>query len=296
MPKTIQQVREHIEKARIVESMTSTEALERKRKFQDDMAEISRNRDLSDIGRENAVSKLKLQHGVEFLQDAYQLKQIYMAELRKAREGADAIVYAKPRKPDPVKLERFEDELKALKTTLMLTGRADDAKRKVEEFVTKYVKSPDDRYLALKVREDFAQIAAPILETAGVDKAKVRVQLSEIFEGLEQRTLSEEVQEAVQIIGLADSMIERNSLFPSLVTESMTTTLGREYAGFLNTPEVFFEDKEALKPEDYVHPEDTPQAKAARALEERREQENREFAERWRSLNQRIEEFRRGGE
>ncbi|MBW5466275.1 hypothetical protein GPJ61_00105 [Brevibacillus formosus] len=296
MAKTIEQIRTHIDKARVAESLTTSEALERKRKVQAEINEIMRNRDLSDIGRASAIDKLKQQQGVEFLQDAYQLKQIYTAELRKAKDGADAIIYAKPRKPDPVKLERFEDELKALKTTLMLTNRADSAKQKVQDFIAKHVKSPDDRYLALKVREEFAQIAAPILETAGPDQAKVRAQLGDMFEGLERSTLSEEVQEAKQIFELADAMIARNSLFSGLVIESMTETLGREYAGFLNTPEVFFEDKEDLKPEDYVHPEDTPQAKAARALEERREQENREFAERWRSLNQRIEEFRRGGE
>lgn len=294
MAKTIQKVREHIDKARIAESITTSEALERKRKVQAEMSEIMRNRDLSEIGRSNAVSTLKQKHGIEFLQDAYQLKQIYMAELRKAKEGADAIVYAKPKKPNAVMLERFEDELKALKTELMLTTRADMAKQKVEAFIHKHVKTADDRFFAFRVRDEFQTIAAPILETAGTESAKYRAILGEMFERLDQISLSDEAKEARQILDLADAMMERGTLFSGLVIESMTDTLGGEYAKYLNKPEEFFEDKPELKPENYTHPEDTPQARAARAAEEQREKEQREFAESWRSISQKIEEFRNG--
>lgn len=292
MAKTIQKVREHIDKARIAESITTSEALERKRKVQAEMSEIMRNRDLSEIGRANAVSTLKQKHGIEFLQDAYQLKQIYMAELRKAKEGADSIVYAKPKKPNAVMLERFEDELKALKTELMLTTRADTAKQKVEAFIHKHVKTADDRFFAFRVRDEFQTIATPILETAGIESAKYRSILGEMFERLDQISLTDDAREARQILDLADSMMERGTLYSGLVIESMTDTLGGEYASYLNKPEVFFEDKPELKPEDYVHPEDTPQARAARAAEERREKEQREFAESWRSLNAKIDQWR----
>lgn len=296
MAKTIQQIREHIDKARLAESLTTSEALERKRKVQAEMGEIMRNRDLSEIGRANAVSTLKQKHGIEFLQDAYKLKQIYMAELKKAREGADAIVYAKAKKPDAVKIERFEEELKALKTELMLTTRAETAKQKVEAFIQKHAKTADDRYFALRVRDGFQQIAAPILESAGTESAKYRAILGEMFERLDQASLSDDAREARQILDLADAMMERGTLFSGLVVESMTETLGREYASFLNNPEKFFADKPELKPEDYVHPEDTPQAKVARAAEEQREKEQREFAERWRSITRSIEQLRAGSQ
>ncbi|QQE73156.1 hypothetical protein KDJ56_14630 [Brevibacillus composti] len=296
MAKTIQQIRSHIDKARIAESLTASEALERKRKVQAEMGEIMRNRELSEIGRTKAVAALKQKHGIEFLQDAYKLKQVYMEELRKAKEGADAIVYAKAKKPDAVKLERFEDELKALKTELMLTSRAETAKQKVEAFIQKHVKSADDRYFAFRVRDEFQQIASPILESAGTESAKYRAILGDMFERLDQISLSDDAREARQILDLADSMIERGSLFSGLVVESMTETLGREYASYLNKPEEFFADKPDLKPDDYVHPEDTPQAKAARAAEEQREKEQREFAERWRSMTRTIEQLRAGSQ
>lgn len=296
MGKTIEQIKKHIDNARVAESLTTSEALERKRKVQAEMSEIMRNRDLSDVGRANAVNRLKQKHGIEFLQDAYKLKQIYMAELKKAKEGAEAIVYAKAKKPDAVKIERFEDELKALKTELMLTTRADTAKQKVNAFIQKHVKAADDRYFAFRVRDDFQQIAAPILESAGTESAKYRAILGEMFERLDQISLSDDAREARQILDLAGGMMERGSLFSGLVIESMTDTLGREYASYLNKPEEFFADKPELKPEDYVHPEDTPQAKAARAAEEEREKDQREFAERWRSISRTIEQMKAGSQ
>jgi len=267
MAKTIEQIRKYLDKARQVEAYTNTLALEYKRKVEEETRKIEDNPDLSGEGKYKAKNAMKQRLGIELLQDAYRLKQLYRAELTKARQAADEIVYKKPSAPDKTRLERFSDELKALKTELMLTSRGDTAQQKLKAFIDKHINGPQDRFFANMLREEFQELAAPILEISGENREKLRGQLRELFERLDSSTLTDEARSARGVLDLTTSMLERDKIFSLIASDSMSAAVGPEFSRFLNEPEKFFEDKPELRPEDYVDPE-MEKEKAEKARDE----------------------------
>lgn len=257
MGKSIEQVRQYFERARSMMELATKKAVERKRALQEEIRQVKADERLSGKGREEKIAEIKVKHGIEMLQEAYLLKQMYQAELRKARDGADAIVYAKPKKPDSVKLERFEDALKALKTELMLTTRTQDAKQKLDAFINQHIKGPEDRFFALRLRDEFQAIAESVLGAARTNREDVeslRARLREVYEALDTQTLSEAELEARQILEAAESSMDR-SVYTQMVKDGMAEMLGRGVTKHLDNPEKFFEEHPEFKPADYVDPE-----------------------------------------
>lgn len=256
----IEKVRQHFQKAREIE-FDSTRFY---REFQDsvrqEIAEIRQDRDLSEQGKFRKTEELKKKRGLEFLQKAHVRKQEYLAELAKAQKEADAVVFAALKKPDQTKLERFEKDLRALRTELLLTHRADLAFRKLDEFV----KRIDDAYLADMVREQFQDLAMPIISVAGGgEAAKYRLQLAQTFDKLKSDFEPEAVKEARQILEMSKSSSESARLFNPIVEEKAVELFGREHGLFVNRTDEYFAKNEHEKPADYVDPEAVAKSKTS---------------------------------
>ncbi|MFD2615726.1 hypothetical protein, partial [Paenibacillus gansuensis] len=186
-------------------------------------------------------------------QKTHTRKQEMLANIRKAIKEADAVVYAAATKPDATKLSRFEAELRDLKTQLMLTTSAQSGFAKLNGFIQRL----DDPYLANLVREQYADIAMPIVSLAGgADSAKYRLQLSQAYDGLKSKFETDEVREAREILETAKSIEEDPKLYPpGIVQEAATIAFGREQSVFMNNTDAYFERNPGERPADYVDPE-----------------------------------------
>jgi hypothetical protein len=252
---TIQKIKSYIDNARNYEQASNGVALKYHQDFHILKRQIEQNTDLSQEGQSKAVEAARKEMGLKLMKDAYTTKQLYLNELKKAQRLADSTAYKKPKVVDPVKLERFTNDLNALKTEVMLTGRVQTAQAKIQALVDRYIKSPDDRQLAEILRGEFAELSSHILNVAGQDREKVRMQLAETFDRLESDFTPQEVKDARNLLDLTNRMIERGKVFSLTATQSMTATFGREVGDNLNTPEKYFETRPEEKPADPVDPE-----------------------------------------
>jgi hypothetical protein len=246
----IEKARQHYQKAREIEFDSTRFFREFQDKVRQEIADIRLDRDLSEQGKFRKTEELKKKRGLEFLQKAHVRKKEYLAELAKAQKEADAIVFAALKKPDATKLERFEKDLRALKTELLLTHRADLAFRKLDEFV----KRIDDAYLADMVREQFQDLAMPIIAVAGGEAAKYRLQLAQTFDKLKGDFESEAVKEARQILETSKTLTEHARLFDPIVEQKAVELFGHEHGQFVNRTDEYFTKNEHEKPADYVDP------------------------------------------
>lgn len=266
------QARKHMEKAReITHGSTEVYRLFHD-KVREELDQINRNRDLSAEGRMKRKRELTEKKAVEFLQQSHTQKQRYLAEVKKARRLADEVVYSAVKKPDQTMLDRFEADLRSLKTELMFVPNQRTAYEKLADFVRKI----DDPYLAGRVRDEYAEISEKIMGAPGDIGAQlggdggavslpIKHVLGDLYGRLKSDYESEEVREARQVLEAAEAHLADPRVYIPLVERTATELLGREYGSYINSTDKFFEDKPELKPADYVDQEEEAARKAAEA-------------------------------
>lgn len=246
----LQSAKGYIQKARDIQSNGAKFMLDYKQKHTAAVGEIESNRHLSEEGRRAAKDDVRKKLGVEFLQKSHTLKQEYLANLRKAAAAADAVVFAAVKKPDDESLRRFQADLRALKTGVMLSPNADRSYERLAAFVADI----NDAYLANIVRDEFSDIAAGIVSSA--EGARLKPQLARMFDGLKSNHESDEIVEARGILEAAKEAEARPQLYTGgIVSDAAISTFGREYGAFIDNTDAYFERNVDDKPADYVDPE-----------------------------------------
>ncbi|MCU6709781.1 hypothetical protein M6D81_13875 [Paenibacillus sp. J5C_2022] len=250
---TILKAKEFMQKAHEITGDSAGQLLSIKKQFEERNRAIEDDRRLSTEGRVEAKAALKKEVGISILQNSHTRMQEYKSHLSKAAKYADAIVYAKPPKPDAVKLERFEGELRRLKTELQIATRADAAYKKLTEFVEKL----DDPYIANIVSDQFGEMAATIIGAPGSD-GHTRQNLSQTFGTLQTKFETDDVRQARTIMESAQSMLEQPEVYTGpIITDAVDNMAGPEYTRYLNRTDEFFviEGNEGHRPEDYKEEE-----------------------------------------
>jgi hypothetical protein len=246
---TIAKAKEYMQKAHDVVNGSSKSILDFKKLYAEEEARINNDKRLSPEGKQAAIADLKAQFGVALVCTAHTRKQEFVSHLTRAAKLADTIVYAKPKQPNAVKLERFEDEFKRLRTELQIAPRADFAYRKLTEFVSKI----DDAYIASLVSDRFGDVATSIISAPGSD-ASMRNQLTRTFGELQSKFETDELREARTIMESATAMAEQPRLYSGeIIAGAVNTLAGAEYMRYLDDTEAFFqiEGNESHRPEDY---------------------------------------------
>lgn len=267
------QARQHLITAHEIAHSSSTYILQLKQKLTEELVKIGHDPRLTAVGKQEEVAAIKKKFGIEFLQGSHTRKQKYLAEVRKAYKLADEAVYATVKKPDATKLERFESELRSLKTELLFAPNQRTAYEKLTEFVRKI----DDPYLAGRVRDEYAEISEKIMSAPGEGSVRregdggavplpIKHVLGELYGRLKSDYESDEVREARQILEAARAMEEDPKIYASpIVRDAVTQSLGTEYARYMDDTYAYFADKPDLKPADYVDEEEEAARKAAEA-------------------------------
>jgi hypothetical protein len=250
MTKKLKSAKTFYEEARGVTELTATVIREFQKEIQEKSKKIQSDKHLSTSGKLAKLDEMKREHGIEILKAAHVMKQKYHSKLEKARKAADAKIHASLTKPDEETVSRFTKSFNQFKVELMLTPRADAAKKKVIEFMSG-IKDP---WIANQVREEFAEVAGHVLSAAGPERAKYQTELAQLFDKLESDHLTPEIQEAREILNYAERGLEYGSVFSGpLYTEAVKGMVGKEFADHLNTPELFFEKEEnATHKPDFV--------------------------------------------
>ncbi|MCM3272959.1 hypothetical protein [Paenibacillus elgii] len=276
----IVKAREYFEKARAISGGTDRFMLEAKKKLTAEISAIDMDQRLSEAGKREATAETRKKHAIEFLQKSHTMKQEYVTNLKKAVKEADTVIYAAVPKPDATKLQRFEAELREFKTQLMLTPRADRGYAMLTQFIGRL----DDPYMAGIVREQFADLAQPILSAAGGDADRYRLRMAQSYEKLKSDFEAPEVKEARQIFESAQAMVENPRIYSvGIVSDAATEAFGREYGQYINNTDRFFEANKELKPADYVDPEEAKKSTAIKSDDE-------EWKTSYRALRQSVEE------
>ncbi|GGG15771.1 hypothetical protein [Paenibacillus aceti] len=258
-----QKAKASLKRAREIEQSSSSMMLEYKRKLADELAKIDADRRFTAEGKEEAKAEIKQKYAIEFLKKSHTMKQEYVANVKKSIREAEKVIYTPPKKPDAVRLGRFEDTFKSLKTELMFIM----SKRAAFEKLRGFTEGLDDPYLANRVREDFAEIASKILSAPGDDniskgvgageiKVSARAELGELYEGLLKPYQSEDFRGANEIIEVAKMIDEDPRIHRSpIVNNAAKEAFGSEYARYINDTESFFAAHPEHMPEPFVDEE-----------------------------------------
>lgn len=277
---SIEKARIYLQKAREIKAGSISFLKPHIEETRQELAALKGNEDLTEKGKTKKAAQIRSQRGIQLLKEIHTRKEEYTAYLQKAIKYADRRVYKPLPKPDATKLERFEADLRTLKTQLALSPHTGRAYEKLEAFVRKI----DEPYMANIVRDDFDNIAGSLISS---DDMGTKVKLSGMFEGLKTNFEDPEVTEARDILESATEAAEKPVLFnrglafdaageftynpadldpdsKSAEKPVRNVSLGK----YLNDTESYFAEHEDQRPEPWVDPE--------KEAEERAD-ENREY-------------------
>lgn len=230
--------------------------------------------DLSPQGREKKAEQLKRKHGVELMKWAHTYRQMVQSEMKKAQIAAQKELDKAAPKVDPAKLERWEKEYRKVKTSLMLASSVDKATKTLNDFIS----TADEPGLKALLVDRYGELAEQVLSFG--NDPKVRMAMSQQFEGLQNEALTEAQVEARQVLNAAEGFEQRN-VFDKLVADNLTGLVGWEYGDYINDTDTFFsrEGNAEHKPDDYVHPEEVERQQRISDYKAEQEKWDRIFAE-----------------
>ncbi|NQX61818.1 hypothetical protein [Paenibacillus qinlingensis] len=228
----VQEIVSLIEKAQEVKQ-TSTYKY---RQFQDDYvvkkAQIKRKYSSDEAAEvSDYFGKVKAR---ELLLSLRSQKREYTESLLQAKQLAERLIHAKVPKVDAEKQERFEKCLTELRTEILLANPK-TAKDKLAAFI----QSIDEPAFATRVRDIFTDLVTPILQAAGSDAGSYRQQLLGLFEGVKTSTLSEEAQEAIELLGVSEELLQTRT-FNLAIETAIGQNFGPRISSFVNRPDEYF--------------------------------------------------------
>lgn len=258
-----QKAKASLERAREIEQSSSRVMLDFKSAVTADLAKIEADRRLTDEGKTEAKAEVKQKHAIEFLQKTHNMKQEYIANVKKAVREAEKVIYTPPRKPDATKLGRFEDAFKTLKTELLFATSQRAAYDKLREFTAKI----DDPYLANRVKGDFAELTTTILALPGGESftkgtggatvtTNMRHELGGLYDGLLKPFESDDLKGARDVLETAQMLAEDPRVHRGyIVHDAAKSTFGDEFGRYINDTDSFFAAHPEHMPEPFVDPE-----------------------------------------
>ncbi|WDF02749.1 hypothetical protein [Shouchella hunanensis] len=244
--------KKHLQNAYDIQSGWAGFMLEQKAPLNEQLKEINQDKHLTSAGKLAKIDHARKKAGVEALKKMQTRKQQYVAELTKANKIADKVFYKKPKAPDAVTLERFNDRLREVKTQLALGSNESLSKQLLNSFVS----SIKDPHLASLVRDDFLSLSQSILGIAD-DAATTKQEMSIIYEGLREKFESEEVKGSRQILEYTSEQIENPKIANDggMFEEKAVELFGKEIGQHIRNPEDYFATHPEEKPEEYVDEE-----------------------------------------
>ncbi|MGQ8813083.1 hypothetical protein [Bacillus sp. NA_165.1] len=228
-------MREHIEKARTIQKEATEKYLELQKELQGDIEKVKADPTLSEIGRTGKIEELQKEHGQKLIEFAKQLKNEYQIEVIRAKGSAERFLEKPNNKPSDFKVQLFEQGFTDLKTRIMLSLNSTRA----IELISEFVKGIDDAYLANQLRNQFTELISHVIQYVDVSEgARVKADLLKIYSKLETDFITDEQNEARQIIDEAEVMFGTN-LFNSIVIDSVREFYRHNFADYINKPDMY---------------------------------------------------------
>lgn len=209
--------------------------------FREDAAKINQDSDLSPGGKAKARTALQKQYGEAFIKHARQLREDYDKAVVKASVAAESLLNEGPAKPTPTKIASFEREFSALKTELMLETRPDNAMRKLKAFA----EAQNDAYLAKQVLNDFSTVVQSVLDIAGPERAKYKLDLQNTLTSIRDKSMTDEQKKAQEIhAGMANEFGRDIFLQNGVEYNAIQEAFGPEFARAANSPQYYVLEEE----------------------------------------------------
>ncbi|ASN05309.1 hypothetical protein [Virgibacillus necropolis] len=235
-------MRENITKAREIEQSVNRKYIELREEAHREIGKATSNTDLSPEGRQKQAQRLRQKYAGEVINLAKELKSDYQAEVTKAKVAAQKELEKETKKPDEVKVKKFESNFNDLKTKIMLSNNSQESNKQLLEFVKSIEGEP---YLANRLKDDFASVISPILSNAGDQRSvfELRKSLEGTFNHLNTVSLTEEQREAKEVYDLSGSLYDAK-LFSPVAMDNARDIFGRELPRYLNDPDSYPQDIE----------------------------------------------------
>jgi len=209
--------------------------------FREEASKINQDRDLSPTGRMKKREALQKQYGEAFIKNARQLREDYDKAVVKASVAAEFLLNEGPAKPSPTAVASFEREFSALKTDLMLETRPAEAMRKLKAFA----EAQNDAYLAKQVLNDFHSVVQSILDIAGPEKAKYKLDLQNTLTSVRDKSMTDEQKKAQEIHAGMANEFGRDIFLPNGIEfNAIQEAFGAEFARAANKPQYYVLEEE----------------------------------------------------
>lgn len=226
----------HLKKMDEIKGNTTNFVLSKQTAAKAEIDRIATDSDLSESGKNRKRADIKKKHGEQFIKEVRVMRSEYDRASIQAKVAAEALLNSGQQKPSETTLATFNREFSMLKTELLLETNPESAMRKLKGFVEKQ----SDAYLANQIQGEFASIIGSVLDTAGSDKAKYKVELQRTLETVRDKSVSEEQKKAQQVYETMDAEWGRDLFLPNGIQyNAISSALGPEFARASNKPQYY---------------------------------------------------------
>lgn len=229
----ITEIREHIEKAHEIRESATGNYRKSLDSFRSGKALI--NRLFPGSGSKQANSVFDRKSRRELFREIQATTKSYRDALSAAKKQAEDLIHAAAPAPDSEIVDRFERRLADLRTELLLTASPETATQRLRSFIA----GIDNPYFANRIRQEYVQLAAPIIESAGSQAGRFKQELSGAFMALKEAALTPEARQAVELHESAEALLQ-SCIYPQIVKDTISQTLGWKAASFVDTPDYYF--------------------------------------------------------
>jgi hypothetical protein len=246
---SIENARKYLNQAREIKSTSASKYRELHKQVQSELGKIQLDRDLTNEAKLRKATEHRKARTFDVMGQAHLMRQEYDAQMQKAQKIADQVFHAPKPQPSEELLGRFTRSFNTLKTELMLSTNPKAAVEKLELFI----RGIDDPYMADIVRNEFSSIAATVVNGAGTDTTRYKLELSKMFEALESNFETPEVKVAREILEEVEASSHRR-LFPLAVEEAAKEMFGHD-GDFINNTGGFYTKYPDEKQPEFKDPE-----------------------------------------
>jgi hypothetical protein len=174
----------------------------------------------------------------------------YKDVLKQAAAAAEQIAHSSAPRPAQEQIDRFERRLSDVKTEILLSSPETGSKA-----LREFIGSINDPFFAMRVKDEYRELATPILSAAGSQAPKYKHELSGSFEQLKESALTPEARQAVELHQAAEDMLQ-SRIFPMIVQDRISQTFGWRIAAFINDPDALFSSQEFEQDENKIKAEE----------------------------------------
>jgi hypothetical protein len=211
---------------------------------------------LSRVNR-NAEDIYERQQLRQLFRDIQSTTKSYKEALSAAKKQAEDVIHAAAPAPDREIVDRFERRLADLRTEILITPTPERASERLRDFIA----GIDDPYFATRIRQEYAQLATPIIEAAGNNAARFKLELSGAFEQLKETALTPEARQAVELHENAEALLQ-SRIYPMIVQDRISGTFGWKVSALISDPDAFFSSDQFEQDENRIKDEEQQLAMA----------------------------------